>query len=70
MANSYSELLHMKNNYEVKYYTLMCDYYDLQTEVLEKEMSILRKKEINMLKRKYREYENELSLLEHEFIFS
>ena len=62
MTKSYAELLHMKNDYEVKYYTLMCDYYDLQTEVL--------KKEIDMMKKKYREYENELSILEHEFIFS
>ena len=70
MTNSYSELLRVKNNYEEKYYTLMCDYYDLQTEVLEKEISIVRKKEINMMKKLYREYENELSILEHEFIFS
>jgi len=70
MTKSYAELLHMKNDYEVKYYTLMCDYYDLQTEVLEKEISIVRKKEINMMKKLYREYENELSILEHEFIFS
>ena len=62
MTKSYSELVRMKNNYEEKYYTLMCDYYDLQTEVL--------KKEIDMMKKKYREYENELSILEHEFIFS
>ena len=70
MTKSYAELLHMKNDYEIKYYTLMCDYYDLQTEVLEKEISIARKKEINMMKKLYREYENELSILEHEFIFS
>ena len=62
MTKSYSELVRMKNNYEEKYDTLMCDYYALQTEVLEKE--------INMMKKKCREYDNEIFILEHEFIFS
>ena len=62
MTNSYTELLHIKTEYEKRYEILMCDYYKLENDILDKEIAILKKK--------HKECEDELFALEQEFIFS
>lgn len=63
MTKTYSDILYgVKIECEKRYDSLMCNYHELKTEILEKEIAILKKK--------HRECENELSILEHEFIFS
>lgn len=58
MTNSYLELCHIKNKYE----NLMCKYYKLQNDILNKEIAILNKQ--------CKECEDKILALEHEFIFS
>ena len=62
MIESYFDLLHIKKECEQRYEKLLCDYYELKNQILYKENAILKKK--------FRECEDKLFILEHEFIFS
>ena len=59
---NYKELKTTLDDIKLKYETLMNEYYELSTLCIEKE--------IEMLQKRYNECETELSILEHEFIFS